>query len=321
MSLYRRSSVLLIVLAALCVARWLPAAEPSVLALLGPYKEFVAQCVRYSADLVRVGGAMQEEFDNATNVVWGAGVSPGTPTVPKLIRVDGRSVLAISAPTNRAVYIPIGSPMVGDSEVEMVAYSDADVPCDLSLYLGLPGQAPGFQFGAWNNTRNRLWTDAGDNTFRAVELPANPRVIPRHWHTVGIKLDGRELVASVDGKELGRTKLSDRYDVNRVYQPLIYCHGTTIYVDRFTIRRKSDMAQIWRAAFGEVDSAKVYGRMDQLIALLDHDDSRVRDGAQDLLSQIRTMAAPALRKIAATGTFEQQLRAREILWGTPGSGR
>ena len=125
----------------------------------------------------------------------------------------------------------------------------------------------------------------------------------------------------MDGRELGRTKLSDRFDVDRVYQPLIYCHGTTIYVDRFTIRRKMDAAQVWRAAFGEAEPAKMYGRMDQLIALLDHDDSRVRDGAQDLLSQIRTMAAPALRKIAATGTFEQQLRAREILEGTPSPGR
>jgi hypothetical protein len=257
-------------------------------------------------------------------IPWTSGTSTARPAKLALRQVDKRGVLAITAFVAAPPSVVVGSPWVGDSRVEMVAYSDADTPCDLSLFLGPIGSAPGFQFGGHNNTRNCLWTDGGaDSRWHTVELPAQPLITPRHWHTVRLERVGRELIGSVDGQELGRTPLSDQFDLERPYQPMIYCYDTTIFVDRFTITRPdsgdtaAQKAEAWQKAFGDLTAADVDKKLGELVALLDHGSSRVRDGAPRLLTRIRPVALPGLQRIAADGTFEQQLRAREILRGTP----
>jgi len=319
------SRLLLLVIAAPLCACPLRADEKPLPAPLQPYAAFVAQCERYAAEMPRFGGDFVEEFaTNSSN--WQA--IPSTTRQPKLAlrKVDGRSVLAITASSTAEASVVVGSPWIGDSRIEMVACSDADTPCDLSLFLGPIGSAPGFQFGGHNNTRNCLWTDGGaDSRWHTVELPAQPLITPRHWHTVRLERVGRDLIGSVDDQEIGRTQLSDRFDLERPYQPMIYCYDTTIFVDRVTIARPEQgdaaarKAEAWQKAFGDLTAADVDKKLGELVALLDHKSSQVRDGAQGLLTQIRPVALPALQRILAAGTFEQQLRAREILRGTPSS--
>jgi hypothetical protein len=286
--------------------------------LLTPYVRLARQCAQYHLEIATASGALVEEFATPTNQTWKAlPTSYGRPTI-ELRQLEGRDILAITTLTNSPALVAVGHPLIGDARFEMLAYSDSGSPCDLSIFLGPIAQSPGFQFGGYRNTRNILWAETGEtNAWQAVDLPAKVLITPRRWHTVRLEIAGRELIGSVDGHEIGRTKLSDQYDLTQPRQPAIYCFDSTILVDRFTISR-SDAAlkrkdHAWQKVFGALTPAEVNNQIGELIRLLDHENSQVRDGAQALLAQTGPLAAPALHRVSRSGSLEQRLRAREIL--------
>ena len=286
-------------------------------AVLQPYVAFAELCARHDSILAANAGSLIEDFRTASNATWRPVAIAGEEEPTLELRKEGdRTVLAITATENGKALVAIGPALTGDTRFEMVAASDADEPCDLSILLGPVAEGPGFQFGGYRNTRNLLWTDAGETgAWHAVELPVKTFITPRAWHTVRLDLAGRELIATVDGKELGRAKLSDRFDLKQPLQPAIYCYGTTILVDRFAVLRPqtSNPATAWQKCFGDLTRADVDRKIAELIALLDHENSAVRDGAQQLLIKAGPLAAPAVGAALKTGTLEQRLRAREIL--------
>jgi hypothetical protein len=323
-----------ILLAALLPGTLLFAAEDETPAELKPYTRLAEQCGQHDSFVAATSGSLVEEFATATNQTWKA--LPTQFAAPKLElrKVDDRTVLAITSLNDVTVtpnldapaLIAVGPPIVGSVRLEMVAYSNTDNPCDLSLLLGPVAKSPGFQFGAYRNTRNILWADTGEtNSWQAVRLPPVPLITPRRWHTVRLDIADRELIASVDGKILGRTALSDQFDLKTPLQPTIYCYDSSILVDRFTITRAASgtpaelKALAWKRTFGALTQADVDKKITELVVLLDHENSKVRDGAQTLLTKIGLFAQPALRQAIKTGTIEQRLRAKEILGFEPGS--
>jgi hypothetical protein len=295
---------------------------------LKPYADLVQRCAKYDSFVPAPTGGFVEEFGAASNQSWRALPTPFAPPTVENRRVGDRDVLAITALMEQGnpnakdapALIAVGPAVTGNVRVEMVAYSDVDKPCDLSIILGPIGQSPGFQFGGYRNTRNTLWADTGEtNSWRAIALPVQTLIQPRQWHTVRLDLVNRELIAAVDGKVLGRTRLSDQFDPRPLLQPTIYCYDTSILVDRFTVVRGAAtnqaalQAQAWRNAFGDQTPADVDRVIATLIKLLDDESAKLRDGAQNLLTQMGAFAEPALRAALQNGTIEQRLRAREIL--------
>ena len=292
---------------------------------LQPYVPLIEKCRQYDSGVLFPGQTFVEEFKKGGRVTWKTVKTNGQQSTLELSNQDGRDVLVIT-PIYQNALVALGPQVAGDFSVEMVACSDSHRPCDLSLMTSAagsvtvtaPGAGPAFQFGGHYNTRNLLWTDTGaSNTWQTVELPATSLIQPRRWHTIRMEISGRELIGSVDGKELGRTKLSDHYDPTSTWQPLIYCYESRIVVSRLTVSRPGDLvrarAKAWQQAFGELTTAQVDKKIEQLIAFLDHDDSRLRDGAQRLLTEAGPFVFPALSQILQNGSFEQRLRAREIL--------
>jgi hypothetical protein len=313
-----------ILLVALLPGTLLFAADDETPVELKPYAKLAEQCGQHDTFVAAHTGSLVEEFADTTNQTWKALPTAEIAPTTELRKVADRTVLAITAGNDEQALVTVGPPLSGDTRFELIASSDTDAPCDLSILLGPVAKSPGFQFGAYRNTRNLLWTDSGEtNAWKATDLPAEPLIKPREWYKIQLDLTGRELIARVNGKEIGRAKLSDQYDLKRPLQPTIYCYDSTILVDRFSITRTQAgnpaelKAQAWRQTFGNLTPAEVDKKIVELIALLDHEDSKVRDGAQALLAKAGPFVLSALRQAIQTGTLEQRLRARELLGEEP----
>lgn len=317
---------LALLLAALLPGAVLFAADDETPAELKPYVKLAEQCGQHDSFVAAHTGSLVEEFADTTNQTWKALPTAEIAPTTELRKVADRTVLAITAGNDRQALVTVGPPLSGDTRFELIASSDTDAPCDLSILLGPVAKSPGFQFGAYRNTRNILWTDSGEtNAWKATDLPAEPLIKPREWYKIQLDLTGRELIACVNGKEIGRAKLSDQYDLKRPLQPTIYCYDSTILVDRFTITRAvtgnpaERQAQAWQRTFGSLTPADVDKQIAELVALLDHENSKVRNGAQQLLTTASRFATPALHEVIKRGTLEQRLRAKEILGLEPGN--
>lgn len=250
-------------------------------------------------------------------------VQPGA-TADRIVPPDGTAVLRMTAPPGKSGLLRVGPPVSGDFAVEMVARTVSAEVCDLSIVIDGTNRGPGFQFGGHSNTHNWLWCDgaaddeAAGTPWRAVMIDRSRLIEKGRWHTVRLEVQGGEVRGYVDGRLLGRSALSGKYDRSQSRQPLIYVYGSTAEIRHVTtqvllVRKAIDEEQAYAKAFGGLSGAQVQRKIEALVQLLDDEDWPTREGAQELLSRIGPLAEETLKKAAASGTAEQRFRARRIL--------
>jgi hypothetical protein len=290
------------------------AGEPDPLA---PYRDFVAANSKLVTN--SVGPVEWETFfqGKPEEKFWG---KPTTRLENEATRevelstekVDGTTVLKFDAEKCEAAFLPVGPKVRGDVAIEFVCRSTSERLNDLSIILDGLVEGPGFQFGGYNNTRNILRGDDLEGDWkRLVDLPATTLIRRDQWHTVRLEIVKGLLRAYVDGKKLGELECGEAYRPEVERQPLFYIYDSIAHLKSITFQKAkgSEPAPANDAGKAAELKAKVTG----LVGLLDHEDFKIRSGAQELLKQLGSRAFPQLRTALKDGTPEQRARAREIL--------
>lgn len=298
-----------------------------------PYVDLAERARQYEQLASPWRVVVDETFDGPGRS-WAPAADAGF-DVLQLAQADGRGVLQAAVHDKRAGWLAVGEPVAGDMQIELVARSMSDRPCDLSVFAGRIGHGPGFQFGAWHNRRNLLWISRSPResitesapaspddhdaarTFHAVDLANQPLIVPQQWHTIRMTLRSGWVTAEVDGRVLARRRLGWAYDDQRPLQPFVYVFATAAEIDRVTVRRldaSADAAdRAWEQAFGDRTRQMVTQQTMELAELLGHPDWAVRDAAQRLLGDLGALGAPAVEQFLRTGDLEQRHRCRQLL--------
>lgn len=273
-----------------------------------------------------------ETFDDAAAAAWR--IPDDVPmAAAELTTLEGRSVLRVQTDGKRAGWIAVGPPIKGDYRIDLIGRSLAEAPvqpCDLSVFGGRIGYAPGLQFGAWFNRRNLVWVARPDaavgavsptgepvRTHREVELPLPPRIELGRWHHVRMEVASGRIRGWVDGELLVDRAVGPGAG-DEVAQPHVYIYGTTAALDRVTVTQPrplpaAEEAALFEACFNGRSRADVSRELDEVAALLDHADWPVREAAQHILAAALPLSREALQPLLITGTPEQQHRTRRIL--------
>ncbi len=292
------------------------AGEPDPLA---PYRDFVAQAQK-SGHTTLDGVQWETVFEGkpdpakpfwgkATNVLEKAAVRE---VEVKTEKVGDATVLTFDAEQCEAAFLPLGEKVKGDVALEIVCRSLGNRLNDLSILLDGLAAGPGFQFGGYNNGRNILRSDDVEGNWRRLtDLPTERVIVRERWHTVRLEIVRGVLRASVDGEALGTVECGEAYKPGVERQPLFYVYDSRAQLKRYTVQKpKTPTAP---TAAEKAREAEVETKVAGLIKLLDHEEFKVRNEAQRLLSELGHRAFKQLRVAVANGTLEQRLRAREIL--------
>lgn len=240
---------------------------------------------------------------------------------------DGRTVLIFDATVLESHgLLAMGKPVHGDIFVQYTAKAIGGKICDLSIMFDGVRQGPGFQFGAYSNTRNVVWcglTKQPDGTVQAIpgHVATEPAIVQNQWYTIRMQIIGGTMAGWIDERPfgLGMAANANMYDRNKPMQPMIYTWNTTIAIKDIKVwqyetdLQKIDNQQAWAKAFGSTGKITVTEQLSKLIAALGDDDEMTRTAAQVLLRRSGALAVPPLREIAQAGTPEQQSRARDLL--------
>lgn len=307
--------IIRLTLAALTVAGMSTLAAPDPLA---PYREFVGKFQQQDkpAGLVwetvfeaKPGG--KQFWQAPTNQVEIVRDAETHAVSTKTEKLKDETVLTFDGVGCEAALLPVGPKVKDNVAIEIVCRSTGNRLNDLSLLLGgLDG--PGFQFGGYNNSRNLLRADDEEGNWKRVEeLPAEPLLERDRWYTVRLELVGRHLRGFVDGKKLGEVELQNPALLQTERQPVFYIYDSLAQVRRYTVQKPK--TAVPANAADAARQAEIEAKVAGLIALLDHQEYKVRNGAQELLKTLGHHARIQLRAVLDKGTTEQQLRARELL--------
>jgi len=249
--------------------------------------------------------------DPAAKPTWCLGPNSAA-SAAELMSYDGRSVVRMTTPPETEGLIQAGPKVKGEFAMEFVGRTDAERPCDLSLFSFIPGRGGvAFQFGGSYNQYSSIWTNkAAEDGSRPVLK--DTEIKPGKWYHVRLELRGDTLTAVLDGRPLGTAPVDREALGDFEHQACIYTWGTTIYVDECIVQvpgmDEGQLAEAERKEFSEYQAA-----IDQLIVLLDDEHYAVREGATKLLTSFGSMAAAKLQAIAKEGTPEQRFRAKKVL--------
>jgi hypothetical protein len=316
-----------------------PATAPVLPVKLQPYVNLAAQCAKYQELVVGASWRVvySEDFSGKGKPTWScpeaeqavANMQPPPPENPylRLTKDEDRTVLYFQAHNEQGL-LAIGPKVSGDFAVQITAKAISDRPCDLSIVTDRVDAGPAFQFGAHYNTQNKLWVgpvkqnnaeEGAEPAERWIQLPAEVLIQKNVWHHVRLEVRDGHVLASVDGRLLGKGRLSDGYDALRPRQPMVYCYSSAIELKAASIEtvapgaKKVAPDQAWAQVFGDEPRDAVAGKVRILVDLLGDDDESVRNAAQGLLRQVGDMAVGPLESAAAEGLPEQKARAQELL--------
>lgn len=229
-------------------------------------------------------------------------------------RVDRRSVLRFDAIGRRQGLLAIGPPVTGEFAIEFVGASISDEQCDLSIFCGDTSSGTGFQFGAYNNTRNLLLRgmheEQGETKSLNTDIDADLLLERGRWYRVRLEVSDGEVRGLVDGRLLGRARLGNRYDPTQPRQPMLYAYDSEIAIEEYRLLSVEHAEATTRPA---TKPEGLEESLRRLALLLDDDDFRVRESAAELLRRAGTRAVPVLQRLQGTGSLEQQERIREVL--------
>jgi len=303
-------------------------------ASIKPFLPMVAAARRYNRLIVgrELTLAYTQDFAEKPTIPWLAWdpYQKEQAAAPQMTSRDEAGVLIFQPPMNG--YLKFGPKVRGECAIEMEAQCPNDNPADLSILCDGIAKGPGFQFGAYGNTRNLLWRQDPDMV-KAAAPPWNPQtavitdvapdahITSKQWYCVRLEVRRNKVRGLVDGKVLG--ELPQLYfDPNIEYQPIIYGAGSTTKIRAVRVYTLGHVppeqaAIVWSRTFGNQQAADVQKQITDLADLLDDPDEQVRDMSQTCLASIGELALPVLGKLVKDGSPEQQQRAQVLLDALP----
>jgi hypothetical protein len=257
--------------------------------------------------------------------------------IAELRQFDGKPVLWFDTTNYEPGILAFGPKVRGEFALEVVATCVGPQACDLSLFCDDIRRAPGFQFGGYANTMNRLrvrdWQPrAAANAANAINGNAanppapqmvdldNSKLIERgRTYRVRMEVIGGKVRGLVDGELIGEGELDPTYDPARERQPVFYTWRTIAALGEATVYVRGDgkdklpADQAWAKAFGETTRDQVDRDLSALTDLLGAARWGTREAAQDLLRRAGPLAKPALVAATESGSAEQRERAAALL--------
>ncbi|HEY8665932.1 MAG TPA: hypothetical protein VIL86_04660 [Tepidisphaeraceae bacterium] len=284
------------------------------------------QCAAYREATSGVGWKtiVDEQFNKSAKPSWDVKLmGEGKPKDNSAtLQKDGeRDVLLLDASDQDAM-LAVGPAVKGDFSIEFTGKMTTAGGCDLSIFTGLPGEGPGFQFGGQNNQVNSIWSgpnaQAGGR-FAQVTISNQPRIEKDKWYKVRLEVRDGQVRGYVDDQLIGQQPLQPGYDREAPRQPTIYTWRAVVAlnwvkVSQLTsVAKKYDEKEAWTKGFGDTPREQVEKRITALVDMLGDDDEKVRIGAGELLKRLGELAIPPLEKAASEAMPEAAGRAETLL--------
>lgn len=230
-------------------------------------------------------------------------------------RLDGRAVLRFDVTDFQQGLLAIGPEVSGEFAIEFVGASISQRQCDLSVFCGDTSSGTGFQFGAYDNTRNLLLVglheEDGETGSLNMDVAADQLLERGRRYRVRLEVIDGEVRGLVDGSLVGRARLGNRYDATKPRQPMLYAYASEVAIEEFRVFQ-ADRSRLPATQPTTLPSA-LEQDLQRLAELLDDEDFRVREMSAELLRRAGERAVPVLKRMQGTGSLERQDRVRELL--------